>query len=172
MCRMALCAALLCISGYIAVPVPFSAKPVTMQTVFVNLIALLLTPKQAAVTVGLYIFLGAAGLPVFAGGAGGPGMLTGPYCGYIYGFMAAAVLVSLLKGKRPDTLRYSITAIAVSIPVIDLGAVLSLMLVSGLDFGNAFLAGALPFLAGDILKCIAAGIMAAAMEKALKKNGL
>lgn len=172
MCRMALCAALLCISAYIAIPVPFSAKPVTMQTFFVNLIALLLTPEQAAVTVGLYILLGAAGLPVFAGGTGGPGMLAGPYCGYIYGFLTAVIVVSLLKGKKPDPFRYGFTAALAGIPIIDFGAVISLMLVGGLDLKGAFLAGVLPFLMGDILKCAAAGAMAAAVEKALRKNGL
>lgn len=169
MCRMALCAALLCISAYVMIPVPLSAKPITAQTIFVNLVALLLTPSQAAVTVGLYIFLGALGLPVFAGGIGGPGALVGPYSGYIYGFFIAAVLISLAKGKKPNVLRYSVVTICIGVPIIDLGAVVSLMLVNGLDLPAAFLAGALPFLAGDVAKCIAASLIAAGMEKAIRK---
>lgn len=165
---MALCAALLCISAYIAIPVPFSAKPVTMQTMFVGLTALLLTPKQTAAAVAVYIALGAAGLPVFAGGIGGPGALTGPYSGFIYGFLAASVLISAAKGKRPDARRYALVTACIGIPVIDMGAVISLMLVGGMDFRAALLAGAVPFLAGDIVKCIAAALMAAALQKALR----
>ena len=43
----------------------------------------------------LYLLCGAAGLPVFAPGSAG---LIGPTGGYIVGFLAAAWLVSVLKG--------------------------------------------------------------------------
>ncbi|MBR6789516.1 MAG: biotin transporter BioY, partial [Oscillospiraceae bacterium] len=157
---MALCAALLCLSAYIALPVPFSAKPVTLQTMFVTLTALLLTPRQTAVTLGVYIALGAAGLPVFAGGIGGPGALIGPYCGYIWGFPAAGMLISLAKGKKPDPVRYGIVSVCVGVPVIELGGAASLMLIGGMDLRAAMLAGVLPFLAGDIIKCIPAAMLA------------
>ena len=65
--RMALCIALICVSAYIAIPVPFMA-PLTMQTFALCLTALVLTPAQTAVVLVGYTLLGAVGLPVFAGG--------------------------------------------------------------------------------------------------------
>lgn len=169
LCRMALCAALLCLSAYIALPIPFSAKPVTLQTMFVTLTALLLTPKQTAVTLSVYIALGAAGLPVFAGGNGGPAALIGPWSGYLYGFLAAGMLISLAKGKRPDPVRYGIVSVCIGVPVIDLGGAASLMLLGGMDLRAAMLAGVLPFLAGDIVKSILAVMLAVSLQKMLRR---
>lgn len=169
MCKTALCAALLCVSSYISIPLPFTTVPITGQTIAVNLVALLLTPVQAAIALGVYILLGAVGLPVFAGGSGGIGCLVSPASGYIYGFLIAAVLIALLKGKRPNLIRYLIVTICVGIPVVDLCGMVSLMLVSKLTLGGAFMGGAVPFLATDIVKCVAASLIAVALEKALRK---
>ena len=85
--KMGLLTALICVSAYIVIPLPFSPASLTAQTLVVNLIALLLTPRQAAFTIIVYIFLGLTGLPVFSGGVGGPGKLFGP-TGGIYNGMA------------------------------------------------------------------------------------
>ena len=69
---MALLTALICVSAYIVIPLPFTPASLTAQTLVVNLIALLLTPRQAAFTMVVYILLGLTGLPVFSGGMGGP----------------------------------------------------------------------------------------------------
>lgn len=61
--RMALLAALLCASAYIAFPIPITLVNVTAQTFVLNLVALLLTKEQAGVTVALWILLGAVGVP-------------------------------------------------------------------------------------------------------------
>ena len=97
---MALFAALLCVSSYISIPLPFSPVVLTLQTLVVNLIALILPPKKAVLTVVVWILLGAVGLPVFSGGVGGPAKLFGPTGGYIFGFVAAVWLISLLKGAQ------------------------------------------------------------------------
>ena len=55
--RMALCIALICVSAYIAIPVPFMA-PLTMQTFVMCLAALVLTPRQTAVVLIGYTVLG------------------------------------------------------------------------------------------------------------------
>ena len=81
--KMGLLTALICVSAYIVIPLPFSPASLTAQTLVVNLIALLLPPRQAAFTIIVYIFLGLTGLPVFSGGVGGPGKLFGPTGGYI-----------------------------------------------------------------------------------------
>ena len=52
--KMAICITLLCISSYVSFPLPLSPVMITTQTIIINLIALILTPKQAFVTVSLY----------------------------------------------------------------------------------------------------------------------
>mgnify|MGYP000947561377 CR=1 FL=1 len=59
--KMALLTALICVSAYIVIPLPFSPASLTAQTLVVNLIALLLTPRQAAFTIVVYMLLGLSG---------------------------------------------------------------------------------------------------------------
>ena len=95
--RMALCIALICVSAYIAIPVPFMA-PLTMQTFVMCLAALVLTPRQTAAVLVGYTVLGAIGLPVFAGGVGGLGIIFSQRGGFFIGFLLAYTLMSMMKG--------------------------------------------------------------------------
>lgn len=117
--KIALCIALLCVSSYIAIPLPFTSVVLTAQTLVVNVVALILTPVQSACAVGLYILLGIFGLPVFAGATSGIGRIIGPTGGFIVGFLVAAPVISAIKGKRIQWLRYCLVTIAVGIPIID-----------------------------------------------------
>ena len=110
--RMALCIALICVSAYIAIPVPFMA-PLTMQTFALCLTALVLTPAQTAVVLVGYTLLGAVGLPVFAGGVGGLAIIFSPRGGFFLGFLIAYTLMSFLKGDRPSFARYAVVAVLV-----------------------------------------------------------
>ena len=92
--KMAICITLLCISSYVSFPLPLSPVMITTQTIIINLIALILTPKQAFVTVSLYIIMGLIGLPVFSGGASGLAKILSPTGGFIMGFLIAAPLMS------------------------------------------------------------------------------
>ena len=92
--RIALLTALIAVSSYIVIPLPFSPVPVTGQTLAIMLCALLLTPKQATFTLITYSFIGLSGVPVFAGGAAGPGVILGPTGGFIIGFIPMAFFIS------------------------------------------------------------------------------
>ena len=98
--KMSICIAIICISSYISFPLPFTPTMITAQTIAINLVALILTPKQSFIVVLLYIFLGAFGLPVFSGGTSGFGRLFGPTGGFILGFLVIAPFMSYLKGKN------------------------------------------------------------------------
>ena len=96
---MTLCAlftALITVGAF--VQIQFPVVPITLQTLFVILCALLLGARRSAVSVGLYLFLGLAGLPVFTKG-GGPGYVLQPTFGYLLGFLVAAVAVGFLSRK-------------------------------------------------------------------------
>ncbi len=152
---MALLAALLCVSSYISITLPFSAVPITAQTLVVNMIALLLKPKKAGITVGVWILLGAVGLPVFSGGKAGIGTLFGATGGFIIGYLVAAIVIALIKGRKNKVMR-SMISVLIGIPVVYLFGVPWMRFMLGLTWKGAIVAGLLPFLVGDILKCIVA----------------
>ena len=96
MTRIALCAALLAPCAWLSVP---AQPPFTMQTFGIFLTLLLLGAKDGAIAIGLYILLGALGVPVFSGFNGGMGALMGPTGGYIVGFLLICLIFGLLCGK-------------------------------------------------------------------------
>ena len=96
MTRIALCAALLAPCAWLSVP---TQPPFTMQTFGVFLTLLLLGAKDGTIAIGLYILLGALGVPVFSGFNGGMGALMGPTGGYIVGFLLICLIFGLLCGK-------------------------------------------------------------------------
>ena len=153
---MALFAALLCVSSYISIPLPFSAVSLTVQTLIVNMIALLFPPKKAGLIVLVWILLGLVGLPVFSGGMGGPAKLFGPTGGYIFGYLVMALLLSFLKGKKGKIARELLVTIAVGMPLLYLIGTPWMMFVTGIGWKAALLTSVLPFLPGDAVKCVAA----------------
>ena len=152
--KMGLLTALICVSAYIVIPLPFSPASLTAQTLVVNLIALLLTPRQAAFTIIVYIFLGLTGLPVFSGGVGGPGKLFGPTGGYIMAWLIAVVLMSRLKGQRYSFGRYFLGSAYMKF-------------VTGMDWISTFTVAVLPFIPLDLFKCAAAALIAKPVQESL-----
>lgn len=80
------------------VSIPLGALPaITLQTMFVFIAGLLLRKDLAFLSMVVYIILGVIGLPVFAGGTGGAGIILGPTGGFIIAFPIAAYLTSVFK---------------------------------------------------------------------------
>lgn len=80
------------------IPIPGTPVPITLQTFVVMVAALTMTWRQAGAAIALYLAAGAAGLPVFAGGAS-TAALVGPSAGFLIGFLPAAIVTALLKGS-------------------------------------------------------------------------
>ena len=78
-------AALTAVLAYIRIPLPFSPVPVSAQTLAVMFAGALLGARLGAFSQLVYVLMGAVGLPVFAGGQGGPAVLAGPTGGYLIG---------------------------------------------------------------------------------------
>lgn len=100
MAYIALMAVLISVCSWLSVP---AAIPFTMQTYAVFTALLLLGGRRGSIAVAVYIALGAVGLPVFSGFAGGIGKLMGPSGGYIFGFMLTALcywLCERVLGKK------------------------------------------------------------------------
>lgn len=157
---MGLLAAVLCVSSYINIPLPISPVPITAQLVVVNMIVLLLRQKKAAITVGVWMVLGMVGLPVFAGGTGGIGVFVGPTGGFVVGYLVMAFVCSVLKEKCKKEYQKLLILIGVGIPIIYIVGVSWMKLVTGIAWPVAWVTGVLPFLPGDILKAVAAVVIA------------
>lgn len=99
----ALLAAALCVMAPWAVPL-FSV-PCTLATLGVYLAAGLLGPWRGCAAVGLYLLLGAIGVPVFAGFAGGFQQLVGVTGGFLWGYLPCVIVAGLLcrRGKPEMT---------------------------------------------------------------------
>ena len=167
---MALLAALLCVSSYISIQLPISAVPITAQTLIINLIALLLKPKKGGITVIVWILLGVVGLPVFSGGKSGIGTITGPTGGFIIGYIAVAIIVALVRGRKNKVWRNMVAVIAVGIPVLYAVGVPWYKVSMSLDWKTAFLTGMVPYLIGDVIKCVAAVYLAKPLYKVVNQD--
>jgi biotin transport system substrate-specific component len=67
--------------------------PITLQTLWVYLAGVVLGPVWAGVAFTLYLLAGLIGLPVFAGGNAGLGVILGPTGGFLIGFPLAAMII-------------------------------------------------------------------------------
>ena len=94
--KCAIFVALMVVSAFIRIPFPL--VPLTFQTVVAVLAGLLLGPVYGTAAVGVYIFMGLIGLPVFTSG-GGFAYVVQPTFGYILGFAAAAFVAGALCGR-------------------------------------------------------------------------
>lgn len=90
MVKCGIFAALLCLCAWISIP--FGSTVFTLQSLGVFLTLGLLGGKWGSMAILVYLFCGAAGLPVFSGFRGGFGMLLGATGGYLWGFLAAGLI--------------------------------------------------------------------------------
>lgn len=167
--KITLMTAFLIVASYIVIPLPFAVASISLQTLAVNLIALLLSPLEAGISILVYILLCAVGVPVANGGKGGLTYLMGPTGGFFIGFLVAVVLISLLKGKMYSIPRYMLTTICIGIPVMYFFAMIWMVTVTGLSLKAAFLTGCAPFLPLDAVKCVVASLMARPLVKVMNQ---
>ena len=167
MTKLSLCIALLCVSSYIIIPLPFTPIMITGQTIAVNLTALILGPMHSAICVAVFILLGISGLPIFAGGNSGLGTLFGPTGGFIIGFLLAVVAISYLKGKKANLFRYLLVTVFLGMPIIHLSGAAYMSYILNITYVRALQLGVIPFLAGDFVKAILASIIAVRLNNYL-----
>ncbi|WP_419720855.1 biotin transporter BioY [Phascolarctobacterium succinatutens] len=170
MTKMALMVAMNCVSAYIIIPLPFSLSPLALQTLIVNLTGYVLNAKQAFMTMLVYLLVGLAGVPVFTGGSAGPGKLFGPTGGYIIGFLFTAVFLAYFKGEKYNFKRYALLGCVIGIPLIYVFGVVQLKLITGMGWDKAIMTGALPFIPLDIVKCLAAAVIAGPINRIFANN--
>jgi len=137
--------------AYVAVPLPGTAVPVTLQPLFIILSGAVLGPWAGAAAMASYLALGLSGAPVFSFGGAGLPWLMGPTGGYLVAAPASAFLVGVLARGESGRLR-RLLALAVGIGVLYVGGVAQLLLLTGQDLGTIVGVGVIPFLPGDLIK--------------------
>jgi biotin transport system substrate-specific component len=152
---VALGAAFVALAAQIAVPLPGTPVPLTLQPLAVLLVGGLLGPELGAGALLVYLALGAAGLPVFTPyGLPGIARLLGPTGGYLLAYPVAAFAVGNVLGERAHWGRVALAALA-GLALIHLGGLAQLLLLTGSAAGAVRL-GTLPFLLGDAVKLVVA----------------
>ena len=145
--------------AYVAVPLPWTQVPLTLQTLFVLLAGAVLGARAGAGAMALYLALGVSGAPVFSFGGAGLPWLVGPTGGYLVAMPAAAYLVGVVAGRDRGWLRL-VAGLSLGTLTIYLGGVAQLALLTGQELGPLLAVGVLPFLAGDVTKILAASLLA------------
>jgi biotin transport system substrate-specific component len=184
MALIAIFAALTCVCSWISVPSPFNpAVPFTLQTLAIILTGLILSPLEAAFTSLVYLLLGLVGLPVLAGFGTFYSRIFTASGGYIIGFYITPFIISLVrtaifkaldkkemskaKKKTIHFVIYLVLAIVLGILCVDIPGLIQGKLITNTPWLESIFLFALSFMPTDILKCVAAAILASALETPL-----
>ena len=153
-------AAAVAAASQIAIPLPWTPVPITLQPMLVILAGMLLGPAAGAASMLLYLGAGAAGLPVFTPiGAPGLARFFGPTGGYLIAYPAAAYVAGMFT-RRATSLAGRWLAGVAGIAVIYVGGIAQLSLISG-SLAKALQLGVTPFAALDVVKAFVAAVIAA-----------
>ena len=147
--------------AHITIPLGFTPVPLSMAPFAVVLVGLLFSPAAAFSALALYLAEGAAGLPVFAPlGPSGVAQLLGPTGGYLLSYPFAAGLASILYRYARRSFFAGLMGAAIGNILILMAGAAWLAILSKAKVSIVFAQSVTPFLAGDLLKVIAAAACA------------
>ena len=136
------------------IKIPFYPVPMTMQTFVVLFLGISFGYKVGLASVGLYLFEGIMGLPVFSNSPEkGVGLIyfTGPTMGYLIGFLTASFLASKINSK--DSFLLVLLKLIIATSTIYILGLFWLGTLIGWD-KPVFALGAKPFLLAEIFKVV------------------
>jgi biotin transport system substrate-specific component len=153
-------AALVYLTARVSIAIPGNPVPYTLQTFGILVVGGALGLRRGGLAALLYVALGVVGLPFFAEGRGGLGVIWGATGGYLVGFVLAAGLVGRLAelgwdrrigGAIGATLLGTIVIYVVGLPWLAISA--------GLSPAHAIETGLLPFVVVDTVKLLGAAVL-------------
>lgn len=179
--NMSICslfAALTAVFAQIAIPLPFSPVPFTLQVIAVLLSGALLGSKLGAFSQIVYLLLGAVGIPVFSQFTAGLGILLGPTGGYLIAFPIASYLIGFIVERvaakeNNSTVKFILAnsiAMLLGIVLIFGIGVLQLKFVASLTWELAFKFGVFPFILPDLVKIAITILLVHSLKKVLSKQ--
>ena len=137
------------------ISIPIGPIPLTLQTLGVLLLGITLGSKEGFLAVALYLAEATVGLPVLAGWTSNPLWFAFPTAGYLFGFLATAIIA----GKAKDTWVSAFSWL--SLAVLTTLTIGSSVLAMFIGMKEAFLVGFAPFIIGEALKV---GLAAASIK--------
>ncbi|MCL8252289.1 biotin transporter BioY [Aeromicrobium fastidiosum] len=153
-----------------ALPFGVNGVPVTLQLFGIFLAGAVLGARRGFLAVVLYLVVGAAGLPIFAGGTSGVAPFTGVTGGYLFAFPFAALIVGLAVERAHRR------SVAVTAGVVLAGGVVAEALVWVVGATGIALYADTPwgttvtssfaYVPADLAKLAAAAVVAAAVHRA------
>jgi len=146
------------IAAQVAIPLPFTPVPLTLQTFAVLLVGAALGSLRGALSMVVYLLVGMVGFPWFAEGSSG--FSTASF-GYILGFILAAFIVGRLAERGASTTALRVAALMVigNLAIYAVG-VTWLKFAIDVNWATALSLGVVPFLIGDAVKiALAAGLL-------------
>ena len=148
----------LALASQVAVPIPGTPVPITLQPLVVVLAGLWLGPVAGAASMALYLAVGAMGLPVFSPfGAPGLARFAGPTGGYLIAYPFAAFVAGTLSRRAPSLLGRWLAALA-GVAVLLLGGLAQLTIITG-SLSQALPLAIHPFLPLDAVKAFVAALL-------------
>ena len=153
---------LMSLLAQVRIVLPWTPVPITGQTFGVAVLALLWGSRLSLVTFATYLFFGAIGAPIFAGGISG--LTVGPTLGYLGGMLIASIVVGRLSDRGwANHFKTALGASYIGSMIIFSCGVFGLSFYIPKD--QLFIAGVLPFLPGDLIKNILAAAIASQSTK-------
>lgn len=165
---IALFAALIAVLGLVPRITLISGVPITAQSLGVMLCGTVLGARRGALAVLLFLLLVALGLPLLAGGRGGLGVFVSPSAGFLIGFPIAAFVTGLVVERLrrvPLSAAAMIGAVLGGIVALYIPGIAGMAVVLDKSLAEAS-ALALPFLPGDAIKAVIAGVLTAGLARA------
>jgi len=161
MTRVALFAALIAVLSQLSIPMP-TGMPLTLQTFAAALAGYVLGPRHGTAAVGVFLALGAVGLPVFSGFTGGLGRLFDVTGGFLWGFLALAALCGL--GRTARSRAAALAAGAAGLLVCHAAGAAWYAAVTGTNWRYAVLLISAPYLAKDLFSLAGAWAIASRLR--------
>ena len=151
-------AAFVAVCAQVAIPLPFTPVPLTLQTFAVVLSAGVLGSWRGAAAMLLYAIVGSLGAPIFFQGSSGFGGVT---FGYVIGFIVGAFVVGrIAEHGATRTFWRSVGLMVVGNVIVYAFGTTWLAISLQWDPATAIAKGVLPFLVGDAIKIlVAAGLL-------------
>lgn len=171
---IALFAALIAALGLIPMLKLFGGVPITAQSLGVMLCGTILGAKRGALAVLLFLLLVFIGLPILAGGRGGPQWFASPSAGFLIGFPIAAFVTGLIFERFRHLnagLLAAVAAIVGCVLVLYVFGIPGIAYFSDKSLTEAAI-GSLLFIPGDLIKAVLAGVITAGLLKARPQSVL
>ena len=135
----------------------------------IGLIATLYRPKEATLSVLLYLLLGAIGLPVFSGGNGGLHTFIGQTGGFLLFFPLRAFVTSLIANRKKILIQIFIANFLGEV-VLFIGGAISFIIFTHSPILTTLKLVVLPFVLPDLIKITLTTLFSLLLLKALQSR--